>query len=434
MHLLPFDTLSSSAISVPFLCGCILAYNHMITVEEALKLVDEHARPLAPRRVALKDAAGLMLAEDVASDINSPPYDKALMDGYAVVAGDRLAERRVLEEVAAGDVPRRPVTPGCATRVMTGAPLPEGADAIIPIEQTEMINDDTVRLAQVEPSPGQHIMRLGTSLRAGEVVLRSGAVLRPIEIAILAEIGHGVVSVRPRPRVAVLPTGNELVQVGEKPGVGQIRNSNGPMLVAAAMRAGADGIDLPIARDAREHLRARVEAGLKSDILLLSGGVSAGKFDLVPEVLAELGVEQVFHKIALRPGKPLWFGVKKMDERAMLVFGLPGNPVSGFVCFELFVRSAIAALAGRGFTAAGSVPARLSHAFTHKGGRAACLPARISYPTTAADGNREVANAEILPWHGSADMATLSQANGLVRLPVEPLTLAAGALINILPV
>jgi molybdopterin molybdotransferase len=402
----------------------------MITVEEALSLVSQHARPLEPRRVALSDAVGLVLAEDVASDINSPPYDKSLMDGYAVVASDRLAERQVLEEVAAGDVPHRPVTPGFATRLMTGAPLPEGADAVVPVEKTELVNETTVRFLQIDPQPGQHVMPLGTSLRAGDVVVRVGALLRPIEIAILAEIGHGMVAVQPRPRVAVLPTGNELVHIGERPAAGQIRNSNGPMLMAAATRAEAEGIELSIARDDLAHLRSLVEEGLAADVLLLSGGVSAGKFDLVPQVLAELGVEQVFHKVAIRPGKPIWFGVKGFADRRVLVYGLPGNPVSSFVCFELFVRPAIARLSGREFSAAHSISAQLSHAYSHRGGRAACLPAR----TTSTQTHSGAVSVEILPWHGSADMATLAQANGLVRLPVDPVSLEAGEMIDVLPV
>jgi molybdopterin molybdotransferase len=402
----------------------------MIRVEEALQLVEEHARALAPRRVALGDAPGLVLAEDVTSDINSPPYDKALMDGYAVIASDRQSERQVLEEVAAGDVPRRPVTPGMATRIMTGAPLPEGADAVVPVEQTEMSDEVVVRLHDVEMQSGQNVMRMGTSLRAGDVVLRAGAVLRPIETAILAEIGHGIVTVWPRPRVAVLPTGNELVQVGERPARGQIRNSNGPMLVAAAQRAKADANELPIARDDRDALRALVDEGLEADVLLLSGGVSAGRFDLVPEVMAELGVEQVFHKIALRPGKPLWFGVRESGERRTLVFGLPGNPVSGFVCFELFVRPALAVLGGRGFEAARAVAARLAHDFAHKGGRAACLPAMVEPASTRG----EMPIVAILRWHGSADMATLAKANGLVCLPVEAMLLEAGTSIDVLPI
>ncbi len=403
----------------------------MLPVEEALKLVEKQARPLAPRRVALGEAAGLVLAEDVTSEVNSPPYDKSMMDGYAVRSGDRQPERQVLEEIAAGAVPRRPITPGTASRIMTGAPLPEGADAVVPIEQTELVDSSTVRLQQTDPAPGQHVLRLGTALRAGEVVLHEGALLRPIEIAILAEIGHCVVTARPRPRLAVLPTGNELVHVHEKPAEGQIRDSNGPMLLAAAARGGAEAVELGIARDNREELTRWIEQGLAADVLVLSGGVSAGKFDLVPEVLAQLGVEQVFHKVALRPGKPLWFGVREDGERRVLVFGLPGNPVSSFVCFELFVRPALAALAGRGFTGAQTVSASLSHAYDHAGGRAACLPARVA-PASQNDRPGTDLLVEILPWHGSADLATVAHANGLARLPVEKRQFAPGDGLDVL--
>ena len=408
----------------------------MLSVEEALALVAQHARPLAPRRVALGEAAGLVLAEDVTSEVNSPPYDKSMMDGYAVRSGDSMPERNVLEEIGAGSVPRHAVTPGTAIRIMTGAPLPEGADAVVPIEQTEMVGGDTVRLDRIDVPAGQNIMPLGASVRAGDVVLRNGAVIRPIEIAILAEIGHGVVVARPRPRLAILPTGNELVAAGEKPGQGQIRNSNGPMLLAAASHCGAEALALGIARDDREQLARWIEHGLAADVLVLSGGVSAGDYDLVPDVLAELGVEKVFHKVALRPGKPLWFGVKEDGERRVLVFGLPGNPVSSFVCFELFVRPAIAALSGRGFPPPHTFAARLSHEFNHKGGRACCLPARLS-PAGGSDSQlsgEPPADVAILPWHGSADLATLARANALARFGAAPMRLQAGALVNVIPI
>jgi molybdopterin molybdotransferase len=406
----------------------------VISVDEALRLVEQHARPLAPRRVALGEAAGLVLAESVISVVNSPPYDKALMDGYAVTSSDRTTEREVIEEIGAGTVPRRPVTPGTATRLMTGAPLPEGADAIVAIEQTEMVNDRTVRLLETDPRPGQHILPLGASLKAGDTVLEQGVVLRPIEIGILAEIGHELANVHPRPRVAVLPTGNELVAAGDKPAAGQIRNSNGPMLVAAIERDGAAAIELPIARDDREQLRELIGEGLAADVLVLSGGVSAGKFDLVPDTLSALGVELVFHKVALRPGKPLWFGVKLAGERRVLVFGLPGNPVSSFVCYELFVRGAIAALAGRGFTGAATAHAILSHDFQYKGGRASCLPARLSRRPAikSPPAGETLPTVEILPWQGSADLATLARANALVRLGTDAVRLEAGTTVEIM--
>jgi len=408
----------------------------MLSVEDALKLVEQHARPLAPQRVALGDAAELVLTEDVTSAVNSPPYTKTLMDGYAVVSSDRAEVRHVLEEVGAGSVPRRPVTPGTATRLMTGAPLPEGADAVIAFEQTVPIDDHTVRFLQTNPAPGQHTLSMGAALRVGQRVFTRGALLRPIEIGILAEIGQAVVQVQPRPTVAVLPTGNELVAANERPAIGQIRNSNGPMLAAAIARSGGTSVELPVARDEPHELRRLISAGLDADLLLLCGGVSAGKFDLVPGALADLGVEQVFHKIALRPGKPLWFGVKDDGNRRTLVFGLPGNPVSSLVCFELFARPAIAALAGRGFAGSTHVTAILSHDFHYKGGRASYLPAAITLADSGEDPNdaKMVARpaVEILSWHGSADLVALTRANGFVRFGTEACEFPAGTPVRVL--
>jgi molybdopterin molybdotransferase len=308
---------------------------------------------------------------------------------------------------------------------MTGAPIPDGADAVVPVEQTRLADPSAVELQQIDPPRGQNILPVGSSVRAGDVVLHARAEVRPIEIAILAEIGRAMVPVFPRPRVAILPTGNEIVPVGEKPAHGQIRNSNGPMLLALATRAGAEAVELGIARDEPDALRRWIEQGLAADVLVLSGGVSAGAFDLVPSMLAELGVEQVFHKIALRPGKPLWFGLKDDGDRRVLVFGLPGNPVSSLVCFELFVRPAIAAMLGRGFVGPPVVQAKLRHDFAHSGGRAACLPARF-------DAGADAASVEILPWQGSADLAALAHANALARLPNQQLQLPAGTIIDLL--
>jgi molybdopterin molybdotransferase len=417
----------------------------MLTIEEALELIARNVAPLAPRSVPLGKATGLVLAEDVVSDVDSPPYTKSLMDGYAVISGDCAPVRHVLEEVAAGAVPQQTVTLGSATRIMTGAPLPVGADSVIPIEKTELLDPgDRVRLNELKLSPGQNVLPRGAVVRTGQAVLTAGAIVRPVEIAILAEFGQSEIQVYGQPRVAVLPTGNEIVPVTEKPAIGQIRNSNGPMLIAAAAQAGGEVIDCGIGRDDRADLRRRIEHGLTADILLLSGGVSAGKFDLVPDVLSELGVEQVFHKVSLRPGKPLWFGVKHDGGRRTVVFGLPGNPVSSFVCFELFVRPAIAALAGRGFVHSAAVTARIDHRFDHAGGRAACLPAHVSIagdvPQRLSDTPEAFTDVarmscpvvEILPWQGSADIAALSHANCLARLPAEKRTLEKGDPIEVL--
>lgn len=241
----------------------------------------------------------------------------------------------------------------------------------------------------------------------------------------MAEVGRSIVSVFCQPRVSILTTGNELVGIGEMPGPGQIRNSNGPLLAAAVAKAGGVAIELGVARDEPEELRKFIEQGLEAEMLVLSGGVSAGKFDLVPGILAELGVKQVFHKVAMRPGKPLWFGVYEAGERRVLVFGLPGNPVSSYVCFELFVRPAIAALRGRGFVGLRTARARLKHEFQHSGGRPAYLPAVYW---------AEAGEIAILPWQGSADLATLAKANCLARLGVERQELRPGVEIGLVEI
>src|SRR5581483_441448 len=269
----------------------------MLSVEEALRLALEHTEPRPPIWcTSLADAYGCVLAESVASDIDSPPYDKSVVDGYAVISADvqaRGVELRVLEEVTAGVVPTRTVEPGTATRIMTGAPLPAGADSVVMVEQTETVGD-RVRILKTNVKPGQNIMRRATSLARGEEILQPGTLLRPIEIGLLAEGGRKTVCVVPKPQVGVVVTGNELVEAGEAPAPGRIRNSNGPMLTALALAAGAQGENLGVARDNEESLQSAINAGLLSrDIVVISGGVSAGILDLVPGTLQRLGVKQV---------------------------------------------------------------------------------------------------------------------------------------------
>lgn len=406
----------------------------MLTVDEALQRVLAAASPRAAVEVAASDALGLVLAEDVSSDVDSPPYDKSIVDGYAVHSGDLAsgaAELEILEEVTAGDVPQQAVSPGTAIRIMTGAPLPARADAVVMVEQAEVFGESDASLGRVRLTPprftaGQNIMRRATSMVAGDRVLAAGHLLRAIELGVLAEVGRPRVRVVPRPRVTVLSTGNELVLPHVMPGPGQIRNSNSPMLVAAAQAAGAECVDLGIARDRAEELQAKIALGLEADVLVLSGGVSAGVLDLVPSVLESLGVTQVFHKVSLKPGKPLWFGVLRQgSERGdTLVFGLPGNPVSSLVGFELFVRPAIARLAGRE-SAAEYTLARLTADFTHRGDR----------PTYHAAVLRRVGDfvsVTPLKWKGSADLNTLSAANGLACFPSGDYSLAAGEMVSVL--
>jgi molybdopterin molybdotransferase len=239
---------------------------------------------------------------------------------------------------------------------------------------------------------------------------------------LLAEIGQAEVAVTPRPRVGVLPTGDELVAAHEACGPGQIRNSNGPMLIAALQAAGATTIDLGVARDTEEHLREKISQGLECDVLLISGGVSAGVKDLVPGVLAELGVEQQFHKVRMKPGKPLWFGVREADGRRTLVFGLPGNPVSTYVSFKLFVEPALKVLSGEEYKVEShGATYPITAPFLHRGGRPTYHPSRM----VMSRGDR-IPSLQLLDWKGSADLATLTRAEFLAVLPAGDYELAAG--------
>jgi molybdopterin molybdotransferase len=396
----------------------------MLTVSEAQAIVLRHTRPLAPRPAQLTPAAlGLVLAEDVASDLDMPPFDKSMMDGYAVRSADIVggpATLDVIEEITAGRTPSKTLGPGQAARIMTGAPLPAGADAVVMIERCESIDDAHVRV----PGPadaGQNIQPRARELQRGATVLMAGAVLRPPEFGLLAMVGRTEVSVYPLPRVAVLATGDEIVEPSAIPRASQIRNSNGPMLLAQAASAGAVPIDLGIARDTVEHLRAKITEGLQSDVLLLSGGVSAGKLDLVPGVLQQQGVEAHFHKVRMKPGKPVFFGTKGET----LVFGLPGNPVSSFACFELFVRPAI--LRRRGLPAAPPtfVPLPLAEDFRYATDRPTYHPAKVEL---AEVGER----IRPVTWLGSPDLRALASADALVLLPEGDHVHRAGKLLPVL--
>ena len=353
----------------------------------------------------------LVLAEDAVSDLDMPPFDKSMMDGYAVRSADIVNDEtilEVLEEIMAGMTPSRTIAAGQAARIMTGAPVPAGADAVVMIERTRVPRrrEAAVRIAALV-KPGLNIQPRARELRRGETVLKSGARLRPQEIGLLATVGRATVHAIPAPEVAIVSTGDELVDADQIPGPGQIRNSNGPMLVAQVARTGARPRSLGIARDRTEDLRERIADGLQSPMLILSGGVSAGKLDLVPGVLADLGVTPCFHKVALKPGKPIFFGTKKQSEGATLVFGLPGNPVSSFVGFELFVRPALDVLGGRSSRGPRFAPMPLAADFAYSTDRPTYHPARV-----------EDGRVQPVTWHGSPDLRALTLADALVLLPV----------------
>lgn len=404
----------------------------MMEVSEAVAAVLREASPLEPQLIHLMDALGLVLAEDVHADADSPPFDKSLVDGFAVRLADCVTPLPVIETVSAGQMPTRSLDHPAAIQIMTGAPLPVGAEAVVPVEHTSQgIGADGLPLVSVPSNvanwkPGTNILPRGASTKLGDLVVAAGSELRPQELGALAESGLARVIARRRPRVAVLATGDELVPVDRTPGPGQIRNSNEAMLCAQLRRAGAEPIPLGIARDERAHLRERIDIGLQVDVLVLSGGVSMGEKDLVPSELASAGVRQVFHKANVKPGKPIWFGVlERAPNSRILVFGLPGNPVSSLVCFELFVRPALRRMMGVFPAESVAVKARLTAPHTTKGERPTYQPARLEW---RSDGPIVTA----IPWVGSSDLRATVAANSMALFTVGNQTYDAGCTIEVI--
>ena len=314
--------------------------SELISIDEARRCAVSMVTRLGDEEIQLGSALGRVLAEDVESPIAVPPFDTSGMDGFAVVAGP-AAELEVVAESRAGHPADVPVRPGTAARISTGAVLPEGADAVAPVERVEELDAARVRVPATEA--GANVRRAGEDVRAGDVVLRSGAVLGPAELGVAASVGRASLRCARRPRVAVLVTGDELTPPGEPLGPGGIYSSNGFSLAAQVERAGGEVTGRATVPDDRDGTRAAFAAALAAaDVVVVSGGVSVGPHDHVKGALAELGVDEHFWGVSLRPGKPTWFGTR---ER-VLAFGLPGNPVSAMVTFQLFVRPALAALQG----------------------------------------------------------------------------------------
>jgi molybdopterin molybdotransferase len=406
----------------------------MLEVEEALAEVMTHARRLPAVDRRLTEALGLVLDEDVAADRDSPAFDKALVDGYAVRSADLAAcpaRLRVVDEIMAGNTPRCAVGPGEAAVIMTGAPLPHGADTVVMVERTRRV-DDVVLIDDPGSTPGRNWLPRGREVRSGDLVLRAGAVLNPVRVGLLASVGKTLIRAFPRPTVAVLSTGDELVEPGQVPGPGQVRNSNAVSLGALVTSLGCEAVVFPAVRDEPEALRRAVAEGLRHDVLLTSGGVSAGQRDLVPGVLDSLGVSKVFHKVRVKPGKPLWFGVGPVREGetpGSLVFGLPGNPVSGVVSFLLFVRPALRALAGQPNKVEQYPRVRLARSVVHSGDRPSYLPARL-IESAGQDG---IGAAEVLDSAGSGDLRTVAAADGFAAFLAGDYRLDQGEIVRFLP-
>jgi molybdopterin molybdotransferase len=446
----------------------------VLSFEEAFEVVREHCRQILKagdrpnEEVMLMQAVGRVLAEPVTADRDFPPFPRATRDGFAVRADDLargLTLLCVVGQVRAGDSYDLPVASGEAVEIMTGAAVPAGADAVVMVEYTERKrvleidrkgsegaqrrqepeqtvsaadNDQILDIAdQKKPSPveqrieelveiqravsaGENIVPAGAEARAGQELLPIGARLGSAQIALAAAAGKASVKVYRKPKVAILSTGDELVEVAEKPGPSQIRNSNSYSLAALVAECGGEPVQLPIAPDEEGKLTELIQEGLKADMLLLSGGVSMGKFDLVEQALKSLGAKFFFTGALIQPGKPVVFG----EVEAIPFFGLPGNPVSVMVTFELFARQIVEALSGAEPERLKSAKAKLRKDFKTKTGLTRFLPAKL-------DGGLDDPEVEVVPWQGSGDMLAAARADCYLVVPPDREKLGKGEMVTV---
>ncbi len=415
----------------------------MISVEEALAFILKHFQPLETERVGLLDALDRVLAEDVVSDVNIPPFNNSAMDGYAVIAEDvamassaHPVSLRVIGDVAAGYLASRAVARGTAMRIMTGAPMPAGADAVVRFEETSegatAHNPSSVARAEAHQATvailhrvlrGDNVRAAGEDIRIGEIVLPKGATVRPAEIGVLASLGRKLVAVHRRPRVAILATGDELVAIDEPVMPGKIRNSNEYGSAASVIRAGGIPIQLGIARDNLADLTAKIRAGLDAnvDLFLTSAGVSVGDYDIVKDVLNAEGAMQ-FWQVKMKPGKPLAFGVLRGNAehpRAVPLLGLPGNPVSAMISFETFARPAILTMLGKTKFARPTVRAVLLENVENNSDRRNFI--RVIVEKRAGGYTARVTGDQ-----GSGILTSVARANGLLVIPEDVTLVPAG--------
>ena len=401
----------------------------MLSYEDArLKVIEVTAglrRIPARDKIRLENSLGRILAQEIVADRDYPPFDRATRDGFAVRAVDCRevgAKLRVIGEIRAGGEFAETVSAGECVQIMTGAVVPRGADAVVMIEHTRTgARENEVMIERVAETR-MNIVPRGSESRAGDVLLRAKTRIGYAEIAIAAQVGRTELEVNRKPRVAILSTGDEVVAVDAQPGPFEIRNSNGASLAAQSELAGAEAVLFGNAPDRVDELREMIERGLQEDALVLSGGVSMGKYDLVEEVLRGLGAEFFFDAVAIRPGRPAVFGIC----RGKPVFGLPGNPVSTMVTFELLAVPALDILSGGDARPVPLLKAKLSKAVEQKAPLTHFLPAMLDW----ANGEATVSE---LPWQGSGDIATLTRGNCFLVVHQAKLKLAAGEWVDVLP-
>lgn len=376
----------------------------MIEYKEALEKILKNVCQLQPEKTRIEYSAGRVLKEDIYSGIDMPPFNKSAVDGYAVCAADvknAPVKLTCIGIIQAGGIFKKKIRNGECIKIMTGAPLPSGADSVIMVENSTRCGSNV--LFSMAVKKGENICFKGEDIKGGQKVLAQGKKISLSDVALLATVGSRYVKTIGKPRVAVLNTGGEIIEPGTGLSKNKIYNSNGPMLQALLKSDGIEPFYLGIARDTCAQLQTALEKGLRSDILLISGGVSMGDYDLVPQVLKKLGIKRIFHKVNIKPGKPLFFGRKKKT----LVFGIPGNPVSNFLSYLIFIRPALYKMAGRFDPVAGFKQGWVEREFHVKAGRRHFVMANMEkrggryylYPVSC---------------HGSADVAALSRSNAFI--------------------
>jgi molybdopterin molybdotransferase len=423
----------------------LLSYDHfmpgasgdslVLSFEDARRAVETHAAEVPATRiegVELLAAAGRVLAESVVADRDIPPFPRSTRDGYAVRSADLTdlpARLEIIGEIKAGDSFGAEVKNGQAAAIMTGAPLPSGADAVVMVEYTSR-PDDKVEITR-GVARGENIVPQGAEAIRGRTLLEPGARMSEAAIALAASVGKSHLQVHQRPQVAVLTTGDEIVAIDQTPGPAQIRNSNSYSLAVQIARAGGEPKLLPTAPDEKNSLRKLIEEGLQSDLLLLTGGVSMGRYDLVEQVLAELDAEFFFTGAKIQPGRPVVFGrcrsaARAPKNRATYFFGLPGNPISTMVTFELFAKPMLQALSGQPSQKLIFPRARLKEDVRVKTGLKRFLPAILS-------GEFENSEVALIPWQGSGDIAATARANCYLVVPPDREHIPAGDWVPVLP-
>ena len=386
-------------------------YHTMISVEDALHKILEVFVPLGKEKVNILDSLGRVIGEDIYATRNIPPMDNSAMDGYAVrwedtrgASREKPAILNVIEDIPAGTIPKEGVGRGESSRIMTGAPVPDGANAVVRVEDTAKHGRRVKVFAQAKK--GQDIRLAGEDVREGELVISRGDVIRPAEIGMLASLGRSFIMVYQRPIVAVLATGDELVDVDENPNPWQIVSSNSYSLAAQIIDCGGIPLQIGIAKDTREDLVSKFKAALRADIIVSSGGVSVGDYDLVKDVMKEVGNKMQFWRVAMRPGRPLALG----SMGGVPMFGLPGNPVSSMVAFEQFVRPSILKMMGHKNLFRRTVKATIREDITKKKGAKHFIRARVEYK----NGRFMVTSTGD---QGSGILKSMVRANGLIILP-----------------